>query len=225
MSRQAPDRLPAGFAYFDEEKLPEKLPADFAGFDEDLPFGSSPGETSPRCAPQSCTAPSEARVSSQLLERLPGEMRGLVMSFAETLGATVTHIIPHGAPDPVFPRGAPRGWDDWRHLRDGRIFARAWDTRDRESFYERMHEAEEEKKRERQRRKEWLDRQRRIAHGWAKWLSWRGEAPLDAENFRREQEDAEASWLLALAARRAPLVRKAVKRNESKGVKYERSTR
>jgi hypothetical protein len=203
MSNQTPHRLPVGFAHFDDQHLPDELPMDFADFDEDRPPGASAAEGLSRCAVQSCTAPGKAFASSQLLERLPGEVLSLVTSFAEILGATVTHVVPRGAPDPVFPRGAARGWDAWRRECDDRIFARAREARGSKSFYERLRETEEEEKRERLRRKEWLDRQRRIARGWAKWLSWRREAPVDAEKFRREEEDAQASWLLALAALRA----------------------
>jgi hypothetical protein len=202
-----PNFLPADFAQFDEEQLPEELPVDFAGFDEDRPPGSLAAEASSRCVLQSCAAPGEALGSSQLLERVPGEVRSLVTSFAEILGATVTHVVPRGAPDPVFPRGAAHGWDAWRRQRDDRIFARAREASRGKSFYERLRETEEEEKRERLRRKEWLDRQRRIAHGWAKWAGWRAVAPADAERFRMEHEDGRIDWLVDLAARRAPLGR------------------
>ena len=214
MSHQTPDRLPVSFARFDDLHLPDELPMDFGDFDENRPPGSSAAEESSRCAPQPCTTPCEALGSSQLLERVPGEVRSLVTSFAETLGATVTHVVPRGTPDPVFPRGAAHDWDAWRRQRDDRIFARAGEARGSKSFYERMRETEEEEKRERLRRKDWLDRQRRIARGWAKWAGWRAVAAADAEGFRMEHEDGRIDWLLELAARRTPLGGRAARKNE-----------
>lgn len=149
MSHLTSDCLPAGFAHFDDLHLPYELPMDFAGFDEDRPPGPSAAEGSSRRAPQSCTAPGETLGCSQLLERVPGEVRSLVTSFTEILGATVTHVVPRGAPDPCFRRGAAHDWDACRRQRDDRIFARGREASGGKSFYERTQQTEEEKKRER----------------------------------------------------------------------------
>lgn len=139
------------------------------------------------------------------LDRLDSVSRAEVETFARILGASVHVVVPRGAPDPFFPRDAPRGWNAWRRQRDDRVFARAQEAGRGKSFYERLRETEEEEKRERVRRKEWLDRERRIARGWAKWAVWRAVATADAERFRIEHEDGRVDWLLELAARRAPL--------------------
>jgi hypothetical protein len=217
MSDLAPDRLPADFEDFDEEELLEELPADFASFDDnapaELPAGfagfdeirpPAPSVTEELSPPTADSAP-RAGSGSQLLAPLNEDERNLVMSFAQTLGATVTHVVPRGAPDPVFPRDAAHDWDTWQRQRDDRMFAEDREARGRKSLYEQMQEVAQKEKYERQRRKDWLDRQHKIQRGWAKWMRWRLNAPAEAEQYRREHEDGQVCWLLDLATRSSPL--------------------
>ena len=216
MNDPVPDELPPDFNGWDEDLLPDELPADFAGFDEELPGelpadfagfdeARSPDPAAPKKRSPS-TVPPASFGSSPLLEPLPPEARDQVMAFAQILGATVTHVIPRGMPDPVFPRDAPHDWDTWRRERDDRIFARAREAAREisahKSIYEREQEAKEEVKREHERRKDWLDRQRQIGRGWAKYVYWLECAPEEAQAYRREHEDEQGEWLIEMAVNR-----------------------
>jgi hypothetical protein len=164
MSDLAPDRLPADFEGFDQEQLPDELPADFTDFDEEEPeelpadFAGfedhSPGPSASQApspgAPQSSTASPASVASSPLLAPLLPEERDLVIAFAQTLGATVTHVVPRGVRDPVFPCDAPRDWDTCQRQQNDGIFARAEEVR-REArrnkpLYEVIYELEQEAK-------------------------------------------------------------------------------
>jgi hypothetical protein len=195
---QLRDELPADFTDFDDE-TPEELPADFAGFDE----GDSPGPSTPDAPPpsvaQSATASAKGLGSSQLLEGFSPEERERILAFTQTLRGTVTHVVPRGTPDPIFSREAARNWDAWRRQRDDRIFRRAREGRAQESIYEQEREKKDEEKREQERRKEWLYRQRQIAHGWAKFIYWLEQAPQDAEAYRQQYEDERGEWLAEIA--------------------------
>ena len=195
---QLPDELPADFTGVDDE-LPDELPANFAGFDEDGSPGPSPRHAVPPSRPQSSTTSAAGLGSSRLLKPFSPEERGRIMAFAQALGATVTHVVPNGTPDPVFSRDAIHGWDKWRRQRDDRIFAHASEARVRKSIYEQMRETEEEEKRENLRRKDWLDRQRQIAHGWAKYVYWLERSPQEAQAYRHEREDEHGGWLVEIA--------------------------
>jgi hypothetical protein len=137
------------------------------------------------------------------------------MSLAQTLGATVTHVIPRGAPDPIFPRDAAHDWDAWQRQRNDRMFAEDREARGRKSLYEQMQEVAQKEEHERQRRKDWLDRQRKIQRGWTKWMRWRLNAPAEAEQCR-QHEDGGIDWLLELAARRTQLGRRTLKKEAEK---------
>jgi hypothetical protein len=205
------NRLLADFAGFDEELLPGELAAEFAGFDDhapdelragfdrfdkDGPSSLSTAEA-PSPMPQSGTAVPAGPVS-QLLEQLPKEERDEVMGFAQALGATVTHVISRRAPDPVFPHEATHDWETWCKKRNQRIFARAREAGGPKNLYDQLQEADEEKKRERQQRKDWLDRQRRIAHHWARWMRWHSVDSQAAETYRTQHQDTEGcdeKWL------------------------------
>jgi hypothetical protein len=225
MNDLTPERLPADFAGFDEEQLPEVLPGDFTDFDEEEPeelpadfAGSedrSPGPSASQapspCAPQSSTASPASVASSPLLEPLLPEERDIVIAFAQTLGATVTHVVPRCVRDPVFPRDAPRDWDTWQRRRNDGIFARAGaagreasgNKRLYEFLYELEQERKEEEKRKRQGRKTWLDHQRQIGRGWGKYLYWLECAPQKAQAYRQEHEDADGQWLIEMADNRS----------------------
>jgi hypothetical protein len=200
MSDLAPDRLPADLDDFDGEQLPEELSADFASFDDDapaqLPAGfdgfdechpsdSSVAEEPSPPTPAPCTTP-PADSGSQLLAPLNEDERNLVMSFAQTLGATVTHVVPRGTPDRVFPRDAVHDWDAWERQRNDRMFAEDREARGRKSLDEQMQEVAEKEKHERQLRKDWLVRQRKIAHAWARWLRWHAVDPQAADAYRQQ---------------------------------------
>ena len=193
-----PDELPADFTDFDEE-LPEELPADFAGFDGDDSPGPSTTDASPPSMPQSATTPTAGLGSSQLLEPFPPEERERILDFVQTLGGKVTHVVPRGTPDPIFPREAARNWDTWRRQRDDRIFRRGREGGVPKNIYEQEREKQAEEKRAQERRKEWLHRQRQIAHGWAKFINWLEQAPQDAEAYRQQYEDERGEWLAEIA--------------------------
>jgi hypothetical protein len=129
------------------------------------------------------------------------------MGFAQTLGATVTHVVPRGAPDPTFPRDAAHGWATWRRKRDDRMFASAREATGHKSFYEQIRDVEEGVKREHLRRKDWLDRQRQIARGWARWMRWRTLDPHAADAYRQQHQDADSgdwAWLIGFASTAIP---------------------
>jgi hypothetical protein len=192
------DELPADFAGFDDE-LPDELPADFADFHED-----GANEPSALEAPSpSMSSLSKAQTvgfgPSRLLEPLGEKERDLVTGFADILGATVTHVIPRSAPDPVFPCNAPHDWDTWRRGRDDRIFTLGRQATSRRSLYEQQQEKDEEERRERQRRKDWLRRQRLISHGWAKYVYWLEHSPEESKLYRQQHEDEKGEWLVEIA--------------------------
>ena len=62
------------------------------------------------------------------------------------------------------------------------------------------HKIAEGGKRERKRRKAWLDRQRQAGRGWAKFLFWLERSPEDAQAYRQEHEDEQGEWLIEMAA-------------------------
>jgi hypothetical protein len=197
---QLPDELPADFSDFDDE-TPEEPPADFAAFDEDYSSGPSTPDAPPPSMPQSSTTPAAVLGSSQLLEPFPQEKRERIMAFAQALGPTVTHVVPKGTPDPVFSRDAVHERDRWRRQRDDRIFRRAREGRVPQSIYEQEQEKKEEEKREQERRKEWLHRQRQIAHGWAKYIYWLERSPQEADAYRQQHEDELGEWLVEIAGK------------------------
>jgi hypothetical protein len=205
---RCPDELPGDFTDFDDE-TPNELPADFAGFDDDCSTGPCAPHAPPPSTPQASTLPAAGLEFSQLLDPLPPEERDRIMAFTQALGATVTHVMPRGEPDPIFPRCAPHDWDTWSRRRDEQIFARARAAKGGKSFSEQAQEAEEEKKREHQLRKEWLDRQRLIAHAWARWMRWRQQDPQAADEYRDQHQGADGGdrdWLIAFASQPAPPV-------------------
>jgi hypothetical protein len=174
--------------------VPRKLPADFAGFDEDR-------------SPNLSTSEVRWSTSSSLLEPLSWEERDSVMAFADRLGATTAYVCLRGVPDPVFPRNAAHDWDTWRRQRDDRTFLRAREAMGAKSIYEQEQGIDEESKREQQRRREWLVRQRQIGHGWAKYVYWLERFPHEAQAYRHQREDEHGDWLLEIAANRGFKVR------------------
>jgi hypothetical protein len=208
-----PDELPADWVDFDDE-LPDELPASFIDFDEDRLSNPSVSKARPSSMPQLSKVTPVGSRSSHLLHSPQLEQRNLVMAFVQTMDATVTHVIPRGMPDPVFPRGAAHDWDTWRRERNDRMFTAARGAIGRKSFYGLMQGVEEETKRERQERKDWLDGQRRIARGWACWLRWRSMDPQAADAYRREGADADGcdlAWLMEFKSVRLPSASKRVR--------------
>jgi hypothetical protein len=128
------------------------------------------------------------------------------MAFTQTLDATVTNIVPRGKPDPIFPRNAPHDWKGWRRERNDRMFAGAREvarvTNAHKTVHELEREAEDRVRLERARRTEWLDHQRQIGRGWAKYLYWLEFSPEEAQAYRREHEDEQAEWLIEMAVSR-----------------------
>ena len=113
-----------------------------------------------------------------------------VEAFAKVLGASVDMLVSRGAPDPgmVGCMSYPR----WERRRLDQIF-RAGRITPAEA---RAHE--EEKKAE---RVAWLEEWRTIQDRWAKWLYWRRQFPQEADDYRRQRQDADGgdrAWLLEL---------------------------
>jgi hypothetical protein len=112
------------------------------------------------------------------------------------LGASGVAIIPQGAPDPRVVGGM--SWPQWERRRVDQIFRAGRIT---------MAEAraqEEEKKTE---RTAWQEKWRRAQHGWAKWIRWRRESPQEADDYRRQHQDADGvdqDWLVEFAPARLP---------------------
>jgi hypothetical protein len=195
---QMPDELPGDFTGFDDE-MPEVLPADFTGFDEDCFSGQpTPNATPPSMPPLSTTLAADLDCSRLLKPFSPGE-REQIMAFAQTLGGTVTHVVPRGTPDPIFPREAARNWETWCRQRDDRIFLRAREGRTPKGVYEQEYEKKEDEKREHERRKAWLHRQRQIGRGWAKYVYWLERSPQEAQAYRDQHEDEHGAWLVEIA--------------------------
>jgi hypothetical protein len=194
---QLPDELPADFSDFDDA-TPDELPADFADFDEDHFSGPPPPNAAPPAMTQSFTTAAYSD-SSRLLSPFSREEREQIIAFTQILGATVTHVVPRGTPDPIFPREAARNWETWCRQRDDRIFLRAREGRSPKSVYEQELEKGEEEKREKERRKEWLLHQRRIGHGWAKYVYWLERSPREARAYRNQHEDELGEWLAEIA--------------------------
>jgi hypothetical protein len=193
-----PDEVPADFSGFDDQ-LPDELPADYGGFDEDCSSDPSALVASPPSTPESSKTLVTDSGYPQLLEPFSPEERGRIMAFAQTLAATVTHVVPKGTRDPVFLRDAPRDWDTYRRQRNDRIFLRGREGRTPKSIYEREEEKKEEGIREQERRKKWLLRQRQIAHGWAKYLYWSERSHQEAQTYREQYEDERGEWLVNVA--------------------------
>ena len=170
----------------------------------------------PRLVAES-TAPIEtaiAPLATDPLLALDADARRQVQTFEAVLGARVVAVLPRGGVDAALVGSL--SWDAWRRRRLQQIFASCRMTAEQAS--KRAHELESE-------RKAFLELWRRVAHGWLKWVRWRAAAPADAERFRMEHEDGRVDWLLESAARRTPLGGRAARKNESKGVDYERSSR
>jgi hypothetical protein len=130
---------------------------------------------------------------------LPPEARDQVSAFAQILDAKVTHVVLFGAPDPVFPRDAPHDWGASQRQRNDRAREVDKEARGDKGIYELEQEAKEKQKSERQRRKNWLDQQRQIARGWAKYLYWRECFPQEAQAYQQEHEDEYGQWLIEMA--------------------------
>jgi hypothetical protein len=195
---QFPDELPADFSDFNDE-APDKLPADFADFDEDGSSGPSTPDASPPSMPPSSSTRAADLNSSRLLKPFSPEEREQIIAFAQTLGATVTHVVPRGTPDSIFPREAAPNWEMWCRQRDDRIFLRAREGRAPKGVYEQEYEKNEDEKREHERGKAWLLRRRRIAHGWAKYVYWLELSPQEAQAYRQQHEDERGDWLVEIA--------------------------
>ena len=98
-------------------------------------------------------------------------------------------------------------WHRWVRRRLERLF------RDGRVTMEQARDREENEKAE---RAIWLEQQRQVQHAWRKWTRWRSTAPAEAEEYRREREDGQITWLLELAAQRTPLGRTVAKKMQSK---------
>ena len=84
----------------------------------------------------------------------------------------------------------------WRRIRAARIFARDAVPGQARALREQ----------EQQEHKAWIEEQRKIQHGWAKWMGWRRQSPQMADAYRRQHQDAsgrDRDWLIEFAALRA----------------------
>jgi hypothetical protein len=104
---------------------------------------------------------------------------------------------------------------EWRRILADRIFKhRRIAPEDRTAFAVR----EEEE------RKAWIQSQRKIQHGWAKWMRWRNQSPHLADAYRRDHQapgGGDRDWLIEFASvrvPRAPVRRQKPGRAENRGV-------
>jgi hypothetical protein len=103
--------------------------------------------------------------------------------------------------DPLSPGAAPLVEPSPSEERDEVL---AWEASEHDPIQRMFDQAREAaraataEKRGQQRQEEWLDHQRQIGRGWAKFLFWWERCPEAAEAYRREHEDAQGEWLIEM---------------------------
>jgi hypothetical protein len=110
-------------------------------------------------------------------------------------------VVFRGAPDPRM--AGSMSWPTWERRRLEQVFRAGRIT---------MAEAHAREEKKTAQSSAWLEHWRKVQHGWVKWLKWYAVSPKDAEEFRREHEDGQVTWLLELAARRISMRRRASKK-------------
>jgi hypothetical protein len=158
-------------------------------YDLDAEIAKYGGQSSPRPAPLAA------------LDQVDPSLRSEVEAFAGILGASVDLVVPRGVPDPRLAGGMSR--PRWERRRLDRLFREGRVT---------MEQARDRDEKEKAERATWLEQQRQVQHGWAKWMRWRSTARADAEEYRREHEDGRIDWFLELAAQRTRLGGRAARR-------------
>jgi hypothetical protein len=86
---------------------------------------------------------------------------------------------------------------EWHRILINRVFARDATAEKAAALLERTQLE----------RKAWIEGQRRIQRGWAKWMRWRTQSPEEADAFRRQHQDADGGdqgWLVDFASRTVP---------------------
>ena len=133
-----------------------------------------------------------SRAEADRLTGLDDETRREIQTFLDVLGAQVVEVIPRGASDKAMADGLT--WEEWHRRQLSQIFASGRMTAE---------EVAAQAARSKRERLSFIEKWRRVSHGWAKWCKWRAWAPADAEEYRREYEDGQLEWLLELAAAHA----------------------
>src|SRR5262249_32759677 len=104
-----------------------------------------------------------------------------IETFIKKLGARVTDIVPHGAPDPVLPASAT-SWEKWNRRRLDRIF------RVGQQHTSALNKAEE------QNRRYWWRAQHEAAKTWTAWEAYWRKNPGMANLWRRDHKDETGDW-------------------------------
>jgi hypothetical protein len=173
-------------------------------YDLDAEIAKYSGQVQPRRAVQSTTKnPLDA------LDEVDCSLRPSVEAFANMVGGSIDMVIPRGASDPRMHGALP--WSVWQRRRLDRIFAAGRLT----ALQARRREEDEKAE-----RAAWMERQRVVQHGWAKWMRWRRQSPQMADDYRRQHQDVnggDEAWLIQFESARGPCaVRSGGKSRKSK---------
>jgi hypothetical protein len=171
----------------------------------------------------------ETAIPADLAALIDPASRIEVDHFIKTLGVAVTHVIPRGALDPCIPARAASSWKEWERRRLDRILAQgrmsaedinsicpgycpSLKGKDLDNWAEQYDQANQ--KRRKGKSEEWLEAQREAGRTWARWERWRREKPQQAEEWRRQHQDAAGDllWMLRFAKPASEKTRQAVER-------------
>jgi hypothetical protein len=156
----------------------------------------------------------------ELETKMDPTVQAQVEHFVNTLRGRIIDVVSRTEPDPSMPPGALE-WRVWERRRRLRIFADGKPTRK---------EAEEQAIAVERDRRQFTDKWRTVAHGWAKWARWRRQAPQEADAYRRQHQDAgggDQDWLVDFASRAVPRIKSSTrptKKSAKRGVINELET-